>query len=283
MRKFLRLIADFCRLAGKKLDRLATPRDYQDNIARRDKLILEIYAKLDAGSTLEEAIANPRASQHGERVLEYPFVYQLLKQHEPREILDIGCVLNNAVIDPFITPHCDISFLNPAVEPLLRTRATYFKSDLASFKSPRKFSLITCLSTLEHIGFDNTRYGALDARDQGWDWNQSVQTFVNSLHSIQKLLTSGGTAWISCPYGKQEFVRYPRKNGPRVWQVINSLHLSAITVDQLLSARIKLYRLTDGGWICANAKDSFSHFGSVGCGAAGLIIIQLQGGKARHL
>jgi hypothetical protein len=260
---------------GTRLQERGTPRYFHDPQGPRDVIITELCRKIVAGEPWETVIHDPRAARHGERLPEYTYICDLVRRRAPRTLLDVGCVLNNAAFDRFIPETCAVSFLNPASEPIARRSATYHKAPLDEF-SGRRFPLVTCLSTLEHIGFDNTRYGA-DFKDLGWDWPEAIACICRSVENLLRLVEPGGDLVVSCPYGRKEFVRLPPGGGVRVWQVLHTEHVAALrAMPALAGADFVVTRLTAQGWERAAADAEFAPFGAIGPGASGLLLLHVR-------
>ena len=248
------------------------PSPYVDDIATRDILIREVYRKIESGQSWLEAIRTPKASNHGERVAEYAFIASLLKDLEPSSILDVGCVLNNPVIAAIVERQSHIYFLNPALETVHYQEYGYFKYSLSSWRVPMTFPLVTCLSTLEHIGFDNTRYG-VNEFDQGWDWPRCVEEVVRSIEILYSMTEPGGMMVVSCPYGCAEYVLLPPETGVRSAQVLHMKHIEALRKTFGFHLEIITLRLSLNGWEPHAPDDNYQPYGEVGPGASGLILI----------
>lgn len=266
------------RVVGTRLELVGKTRNaYQEDIPARDQLIRLMFQRMEAGESWEAVIREPAAIRHSERVVEYTYVWKRLREIQPRRLLDVGCVMNNPVIDPAIGPACETNFLNPALEPLVRKEAIYHVGPLGSFCRRENYDLVTCLSTLEHIGFDNTRYGT-KSLDEGWEWDRCIAEFVRSLKLLRGCTDNSGTILISAPFGRREFVRLPPVNGPRVWQVIHEAHLAAMRSDsELADAKVAIFKLGADGWGAAGENESHATFGSVGSAASAVIIIEMKG------
>jgi len=248
------------------------PSYYRDDIAKRDMLLREIYSKLETGEDWFKAIQNPKVENHGERVAEYAYVATLLKELKPFSILDVGCVLNNPVISDFVDSKSSIYFLNPVQEEVCYQKYGYFRSSLAEWDCPMTFPLVTCLSTIEHIGFDNTRYG-VNEFDQGWDWPRCIEEVVRSVAKLLTFTETGGTMFVSCPYGVKEYVLMPPETGVRTAQVLHMGHVEALRKEYGKSLEIITLRLSEVGWESCPPDAEFRPYGDVGPGASGLILI----------
>lgn len=139
-----------------------------------------------------------------ERVVEYPWVFSRLKETE-KVILDAGAALNHGEI------------LNL---PCLRDRRVYI-STLAYeqfyvvypntpsyiFEDLRNlnfrdafFDAIVCISTLEHIGMDNTFLYTSDVSKKEND----KYAFLTAVTEFRRVLKKGGTLYLSVPYGRHK-------------------------------------------------------------------------------
>src|SRR5439155_22950591 len=59
----------------------------------------------------------------------------------------------------------------------------------------RSFDVIFCISTLEHIGADNTRYGAAEGRDPNGP--------LDALRELRRVVTRGGRMPVTVPGGQR--------------------------------------------------------------------------------
>lgn len=252
--------------------RLNVPSYYTDDIARRDTLLYNLYEKNKAGQSWLEVINTPQATHHGERIAEYTFIASLLDELAPSSILDVGCVLNNPVIADFVAPRSHIYFLNPALESVHYQKYGYFRSPLSEWHVPMTFPLVTCLSTIEHFGFDNTRYGVNEI-DQGWGWPRCIEEVLRSIGILLSITESGGTMVASCPYGIREYVLMPPETGVRTAQVLHMEHVDALRKEFGDRIEITTLRLSEAGWELCAPEDEFLPYGAVGPGASGLILI----------
>jgi len=206
-------------------------------------------------------------------VAEYALVAARLREAPPDALLDVGCVLNNPIIADRIPPGCRLHFLNPSLEQVIYPEYVYFRLPLAHWSHGWRFPLVTCFSTLEHIGFDNTRYGVPE-RDQGWDWSRCIAEFTQNLERLTTMVAEGGLLIVTCPYGRKEFVHHPPRHGVRTAQVLHREHLAALRLSALGPAlRVLTLRLDQRGWLTVDPEAPFEAYGSVGPGAAGLAVL----------
>jgi Methyltransferase domain len=100
-----------------------------------------------------------------ERVVEFPWLFA---QHLRGRTLDAGSALNHAHILDRVLPRIDelhVVTLEPEDLAFTERRVSYVYADLRDL--PYKdgyFDSVVCLSTLEHVGMENTRYGVAAPR-----------------------------------------------------------------------------------------------------------------------
>ena len=216
--------------------------------AERLDAIRRLLAK---GMSLDKTLAGFDGSRYSERVVEYAFAYQWLdKWGGNAKLLDIGCVLNNPVVAPELKKSCaEIWFCNLAPEPNQTGMPVFYH--LASVENAmflaNTFDLVACLSTIEHIGFDNTQYGLGDASVYSKPNNKPL---LNTIETIIKFLKPGGRFIASVPFGKRSVCRH-RVTGKKAFQLFDYAALSAaISASEKIGAMIsiKVYKGEKGGW-----------------------------------
>ncbi len=138
-----------------------------------------------------------------ERVIEYPWFFSRLPE-SPGKILDGGSVLNFGYIlnqEKLKSKKVFISTLAP--EPLCYwfKGVSYVYEDLrdSCFKEGY-FDWIASLSTIEHIGLDNTMLYTNDTSK-----NENVGTScLAAIEEYQRMLKPGGVLYVSFPFGAHE-------------------------------------------------------------------------------
>jgi len=135
-----------------------------------------------------------------ERVVEYPW----LMAARPRgRALDAGSTLNHAHILDRILPALDsltIVTLSPEPDSFAERGVTYIYADLRELPfEDGSFDTVISLSTLEHVGMDNSMYapGAGRAADPDRELRRAIA-------ELRRVLAPGGRALITVPYGKYE-------------------------------------------------------------------------------
>ncbi len=110
-----------------------------------------------------------------ERVVEIPIVRQLLHQKKPARLLEVGNVLSHyfpmthTIIDKYET--------NPKV----------INQDIVDFETTARFDAIVCISTLEHVGFEEAV--------------KDPQKIGRAVIKMKSLLAAGGILIITAPFG----------------------------------------------------------------------------------
>lgn len=252
-RKLLRLAARQRAALGRHLSRRKTvPQVDAGFLQRQDQKAEALLRQLLEGASLDDVLSDFDAKVFGERLVEYPVFFDWLRQQPTGlELLDVGCVLNKAFLGPFLAARCRALWLcNPALEPIAieGLPVYYHAAALAeAFARERTFRAITCLSTLEHIGYDNSHYGvSLPAR-----FTQPDETpFVESFAQLSRLLASGGRLLISFPYGRREVLIHPR-SGRGASQVMDHAAVQRcmpVFNEAGVDVEMEVYAATAAGW-----------------------------------
>ena len=136
-----------------------------------------------------------------ERVIEYPWLFLTLKERQAM-ILDAGSVLNHELIltlpqlrarKIYISTlaHEGFQYTDPPPSYVTEDiREMCYKNDF--------FDAVVCLSTLEHVGMDNT---FLYTQDQNKNENDRY-AYVRAVRELKRVLKKDGTLYVSVPYGR---------------------------------------------------------------------------------
>jgi SAM-dependent methyltransferase len=137
-----------------------------------------------------------------ERIVEFPWVLSKL-QDGPARLLDAGATLNHVPIlkHPRMA---EKRLLFVALAPThvdVRPGVSYLYDDLRDLiVRDNVFDVVTCISTLEHIGLDNTRLYICDPEYAEHD----LEGYVPALHNLRRVLKPGGRLLLTVPYGRAE-------------------------------------------------------------------------------
>ena len=115
--------------------------------------------------------------------------------------MDAGSALNHAHILDRALPCIDelhVVTLEPEDRAFTERRVSYVYSDLRDL--PYKdgyFDTVVCLSTLEHVGMENVRYGVADPPS-----DDPVREMARAITELARV--SAGALLLSVPYGRRE-------------------------------------------------------------------------------
>lgn len=136
-----------------------------------------------------------------ERIIEYPWVYARLPRR-PGAMLDAGSTLNYKFLinrQPVSEADLCICTLAPEKRCYWRRGISYVFGDLRSpmFRS-ETFDTIVSISTIEHIGLDNTLLYTADRSKKEDD----EAGFRAAVREFRRVIRPGGACFITVPYGK---------------------------------------------------------------------------------
>lgn len=135
-----------------------------------------------------------------ERVVEYPWLFS---RGLHGRVLDAGSVLNHRhVLERALDAADDVTIVTLAPEPRAFTElgVSYLFADLRDLPlRDDRFDEVVCLSTLEHVGMDNSLYGS--------DAPRAIDPAEESAAALRELLRvakPGGRVHLSIPFGRRE-------------------------------------------------------------------------------
>jgi SAM-dependent methyltransferase len=180
-----------------------------------------------------------------ERVVEYPW---LLSCRPRGRVLDAGSALNHEhVLDRFL-PEFDsltIVTLEPEDVAFPKRKISYVYDDLRSLPFRDScFDTVVSLSTLEHVGMDNSSYGTSEevASDPEAELTLAVAELL-------RVLKSGGKLLVSVPFGVFEDHRWFRQFGdPELDRLLGRLEPTEVDVE--------FFRYDAGGWLRSDRRDA---------------------------
>ncbi len=179
--------------------------------ARRDPLAQSLIERVRAGEELYEVLKGFNARDYEERLVEYPyFANWLMKLEKGLDLLDVGCVMNNKLVSGILKDRCNnVCLSNVAREPVVfaLNPVSYHLAPLDyAFPGGEEFPLVTCFSTIEHIGYDNSQYGC---KDPAKYTTPNIEPLVAAFKKLARLTAPGGSLLLSVPYGYREAVVHP--------------------------------------------------------------------------
>ena len=139
-----------------------------------------------------------------ERIVEIPWIMQNLNNIENNEILDAGCTLNfNYLIKKLIKKKNNLTFIN------LYQEKNIFKSDMVNYQTQditdikfenSFFDVITCISVIEHIGFDNSMY---DIKKENKSHKLDKNLYKKAILELKRVLKPNKWLHLTFPFGKK--------------------------------------------------------------------------------
>jgi len=192
------------RLVGNRLTR----RIY-DDLNELD--VIEIELRELSGDSWRGFKSDARTGKMSERVVEIPWV--LSRYRRERRVLDIG----PAYALPLYLRHLRLLRIPELhgvdLTPKPVKGMTVAQADIRRMPYPdASFDLVLCISTLEHIGCDNARYG-IEAPDD-------VEGDVKALVEMGRLLAAGGRILISVPFGRRQDYGWFRQYDRARWAAL---------------------------------------------------------------
>jgi SAM-dependent methyltransferase len=131
------------------------------------------------------------------------------------------------------------------------------------------FDLVLCVSTLEHVGADNSGYG-LDAEDD-------AASRLTALRELRRVLTPSGRLLITVPCGEPEDYGWFRQEDVRGWTKL-------FTGAGFFVEEQEVYELTDEGWRSSPELVSDGlRYGERGPAASAVLCAELSPRRLRRL
>ena len=181
-----------------------------------------------------------------ERVVELPLAFEVAQFETPGRVLDAGASLNHgflrALIDPPVAALTHFTQSGEREESRFAGRqVSYVFGDLRAMPfRDQYFDRIVCVSTLEHVGMNNTRYGA--------SGEHAPESAAAAVRELMRVLAPGGTLLITVPYGSAADRGWYRTFGPAdVGHVIDAARAS--------DAAVRYYRF-GGSWYADAAVET---------------------------
>ena len=136
-----------------------------------------------------------------ERIVEYPWLMSRLGNRSSK-LLDLGSTLNHEyVLERIGLPDREVSIatLEPEIFCFWQKRVNYVFCDARELPFRENyFDEVACISTLEHVGCDNTRYYSANPAYK----ERSPDAFLDVVREIYRVLKPGGTFYLTVPFGK---------------------------------------------------------------------------------
>ena len=230
------------------LDNRLSRRIY-DNLTELDMIEIELH---DGSGRAWQGLQSPAATASmSVRVVEIPWVVS--RYRGERRVLDIG----PAFALPLYLRHlrslriADLHGVDLTPTPV--PGLTMTQADVRQMPYPdSRFDLIFCISTLEHIGRDNTRYGIEGAGDRDGD--------VNALTEMARVLADDGRILITVPFGRGQDYDWFRQYDGKAWDLL-------LQRCGLRAAEQACYGYSNSGWQLAGDPSALESRGYQEMGA----------------
>ena len=161
-----------------------------------------------------------------ERVIEYKWIFNELKKSKKIfNLLDAGSTLNFPQIINKIKLRYKITIqtLYPENYAFYEDGVSYIYEDLTKKNFNKNFfDIITCISTLEHVGYDNSKYN-IDSK-KTFKKNNS-QDYLKVIENFKFSLKKKGLLLITMPYGTyREFNNLQVFDDRKIKKIINKFN-----------------------------------------------------------
>lgn len=218
-----------------------------------------------------------------ERVVEYPWLFDRLKRvgGSLGRVLDAGSTLNHDfILDRAPLRKADLTIMTLAPEK----RCYWYKGYSYIFGDFRQtkfkdgaFDIIISISTLEHVGLDNTLLYTDDLKKA----ETNKHGFVDAIREFRRILAPGGRCLITVPYGKYEnFEWFQVFNKEMIELLIEAFSPSSFDLEFFQYSKAGWQRASEMQVVNATAFDPHSGRGRLddraGCARA-IACIQLMG------
>jgi O-antigen chain-terminating methyltransferase len=167
-----------------------------------------------------------------ERVVEIPWV--ISRYRGERRVLDIGPAFAHPVYTDRLSrlgiP--ELHGVDLAARHIARMRLA--RADVRAMPYPDGyFDLVLCISAIEHVGLDNSRYGLEDQAGAAGD--------IAALREMRRVLAPSGRILITVPFGRRENQSWFRQYDLAAWREL-------VRGGGLTETELALYAHEDMGW-----------------------------------
>lgn len=169
----------------------------QGYVEAREEVILK---SISSTTWLQEGLPKGYGVGFDERVVEIPWVYHGIGAKKGL-LWDVGSVFNQESFlkhEKLENRKIIISNLNPEVKNFNRLNVSYlYENAVETVLQDDIVSDIVCVSTLEHIGFNNERYSGLIYK------KNNPEMYLEAINVFKRKLIRGGKLHLTVPFGKR--------------------------------------------------------------------------------
>ena len=182
-----------------------------------------------------------------ERCIEYPWLLAQLPDG-PGIMLDAGSTLNHDFILDQPVLRCKVLHiltLAPEANYFRERGITYLFEDLRNIPiRDAYYDTIACLSTLEHVGFNNTPFSSNETHRE-----HRPKDFMLVMRELRRVLRPGGSLLLTVPFGMYgDFSAFQQFDRKLLSCAVEAFGESSEVVETF-------YRYTAGGWNVVGAED----------------------------
>ena len=202
-----------------------------------------------------------------ERVVEIPWVLSRLRA--AGRVLEVGYAFaETAYLGALLRSGVELVGVDLATRDVEGMETV--EADVRDLPFPdRSFDQVLLVSTLEHIGADNTVYG-LGAEDHG-------DARVQALHELKRVLRANGGLLVTVPLGEPGDHGWFRQEDEQGWTEL-------FARADFFVEESEAYELVDDGWRAAPAfRPEGVRYGERGPAASAVLCAELSPGRLRHL
>jgi predicted SAM-dependent methyltransferase len=160
---------------------------------------------IKAIDTLSNDLTVTNATGLDERIVEYKWIFQHISNLKNKNFLDAGSTMNFDFIINRINSSNNVTIqtLSPEIENFNKYNVSYVYQDLRDkIFNEEFFDYILCISTLEHIGFDNSNYNYTASKMHGHIKKEN-ESYLEAILEFKRILKVGGRVLITIPFGKK--------------------------------------------------------------------------------
>ncbi len=181
-----------------------------------------------------------------ERAVEYPWLFGQLPAN-PGRVLDAGSALNHDFLlgrSPLREAQLIIMTLAPEKRAFTGLGISYLYGDLRKpYFSAASFDIVASVSTIEHIGLDNTMFYTSDSSKRESD----AMGFLPAIKEFRRIVKPGGLCLVTVPFGRR---------GIHGWYQVFDAALVAVVIREFgpESSTVDYFGYSRDGWQRSSAE-----------------------------
>ena len=209
-----------------------------------------------------------------ERIVEIPWIIDLLDSIKNQRILDAGCTLNfNYLIKKIIKNNNKLTFVNLFKEKnfLNSSLVNYQIQDISNMKFDNDyFDVVTCLSVIEHVGFDNSMYNYGKNKYKG---KIDKTLYKKALLELKRVLKQNKWLFLTFPFGKKmtfnNYQQFDANDLEKILEIFNPKEY-----------KVNFYKFENLQWLKTNMEECKSiepiYKEDIGISSKSIALIQMK-------